>query len=270
MRVFVAGATGVLGRRLVAECTDRGHDVVGLTRDDRGDRLVRERGGEPHRGDVFDRASLVDGAGDADVVVHVVDDEPVTYAAFLRTLADRLGAPSPRRVPAWLARPFVGEHLLRLLVCPMPTTASGSARRSTGRRSTRRSTRWSSRWSIGGSRPTRSATRRRAASGPARSPAGAGRGAPGRRGRPRHRTRARPGPADGVGERRRRRDDVRRPRRGARARVARAPPRRPGVHGVDGRDTRARRRPPLPRREPGSRARETWYWRLQARRSLDA
>jgi nucleoside-diphosphate-sugar epimerase len=282
MRVFVAGATGVLGRRIVDECTDRGHEVVGLTRDDRGDAVVRERGGEPHRGDVLERVSLVDAAAGTDVVVHaatkiptdtnpddddwalndrvrregtenlvaaaaavdadrvlvqsvvwlarqpdgqpfdesaepnpdrstrsaldaerivaegadeygfepvvlrggffyapdatntrqfgerllagrlpvlgrgllgrrdatlsfvhvddigrafaaavegeatgtfhVVDDEPVTYADFVRTLADRLGAPSPRRVPAWLARLFVGDNLVRLLTCPMPTS----------------------------------------------------------------------------------------------------------------------------------------------------
>jgi nucleoside-diphosphate-sugar epimerase len=282
MRLFVAGATGVVGRRIVAECVDRGHEVVGLTRDDRGDSLVRDRGAVPHRGDVFDRDSLVDGAAGADVVIHaatkiptdqnpddedwalndrvrregtenlisaaatvgagrfilqsivwvarqpdgtpfdetatpnpdrstqsaldaerfvrdgadehgfdpvvlrggwfyasdtahtrqfgerllatrmpiigsgllgrqdttlsfihvddagrafadasegtatgtfhVVDDEPTTYADFLRSFADRLGAPSPRRLPAWLVRVFVGDNLVRLLTCPMPTT----------------------------------------------------------------------------------------------------------------------------------------------------
>jgi nucleoside-diphosphate-sugar epimerase len=282
MRLFVAGATGVLGRRIVAECVDRGHEVVGLTRDDRGDALIRQRGGEPHRGDVLDRDSLVDGAAGADVVIHaatkiptdqnpddedwalndrvrregaenllstaatvgtdrfilqsivwvarqpdgtrfdetappnpdrstrsaldaerlvrdgadehgfepvvlrggwfyapdtahtrqlgerllaarmpiigrgllgrrdatlsfvhvddagrafadavegtatgtfhVVDDEPTTYAGFLRAFADRLEAPSPRRLPAWLARLFADNDLIRLLTCPMPTT----------------------------------------------------------------------------------------------------------------------------------------------------
>lgn len=282
MRIFIAGATGVLGRRIVDECTDRGHEVVGLTRDDRGDTIVRERGGEPHRGDLFDRDSLVEGTAGAEVVVHaatkiptdtnpddedwalndrvrregtenlvaaaaaagadrfvmqsivwvarrpdgsefdetadpnpdrttesaldaerlvseaadehgfdpvvlrggyfyapdaahtrmfgedllsrglpiigggllgrrdarlsfihvddagsafaaaaegeatgtfhVVDDEPATWATFLRAFADRLDAPSPRRIPAWLARLFVDEHLVNLLVCPMPTT----------------------------------------------------------------------------------------------------------------------------------------------------
>lgn len=282
MRVFIAGATGVLGRRLVDECTDRGHEVVGLTRDDDGDQLVRKRGGTPRRGDVFDQTSLVDAAENADVVVqaatkiptdtnpddedwalndrvrrkgtknlvgaaaevgadrfvqqsvvwvarqpdgsvfdenadpnpdrstqsaldaerivsngasdhgfepvvlrggyfyaadtahtrlvgkrllagrlpvigrgflgrtdatlsfvhvddvgrafadaiegdatgtfHVVDDEPVSYATFLNTFADRLDASSPRRIPAWVARLFIDENFVRLLTSPMPTT----------------------------------------------------------------------------------------------------------------------------------------------------
>lgn len=76
MQVFIAGSTGVLGRRLVAECAERGHEVVGLTRDDEGDELVRERGGEPRRGDVFDRESVVDAATGADVLVHAATAIP--------------------------------------------------------------------------------------------------------------------------------------------------------------------------------------------------
>lgn len=283
MRVFVAGATGVLGRRLVAELVERGHDVVGLVRDDAGAAAVRERGGDPVRGDLlepgtveaampddvdavvhaataiptdtrpsrsdwatndrlrregtetltaaaaaagadrylqqsivwvarqpdgsrfdegsppnpdrtaesaldgeriaaaagdehdFDVVTLrggwfyshdsahtrqmgegllagrmpvvgggllgrrdaelstlhVDdaatafaaaGEGDATGVYHVVDDEPVAFAAFLRRLADELDAPEPRRVPGWLARLAVGKDSVRLLTNPMPTS----------------------------------------------------------------------------------------------------------------------------------------------------
>lgn len=281
MRVFVAGATGVLGRRIVSDCVDRGHEVVGLTRDASGDRAVRERGGSPARGDVLEPSSLPEAAGEADVLVHaatkipldvdpdndawalndrvrregaenlvavarevgadrlvlqsvvwlarrpdggiydedaepnpdrstwsaleaerivrrgaadggyepvvlrggyfyapdaahtrligrrllegdlpiigrgvfgredarlsfvhaddagrafadaveggatgtfhVVDDEPVEYATFLRAFADRLGAPAPSRAPAWLARWFVDDNVVRLLTRPMPT-----------------------------------------------------------------------------------------------------------------------------------------------------
>ena len=51
-----------------------------------------------------------------------VDDEPVPLAAFLHEFADRLNAPESRRVPAWLARLFVGENRVRLLSSSIPTT----------------------------------------------------------------------------------------------------------------------------------------------------
>jgi nucleoside-diphosphate-sugar epimerase len=41
---------------------------------------------------------------------HVVDDEPAPVSVWLPELARALGAPPPRRVPAWLARAMIGEH----------------------------------------------------------------------------------------------------------------------------------------------------------------
>ncbi len=76
MRVFIAGATGVLGRRLVSQFTDRGHTVVGLTRDGRGDSIVQSRGGEPRRGDVFDAESVIRAAEGADVIIHAATAIP--------------------------------------------------------------------------------------------------------------------------------------------------------------------------------------------------
>lgn len=282
MKVFIAGATGVLGRRLVDRLTDRGHQVVGLVRDDTGRQVVDRRGGIPRRGDVlepdtleramdddvevvvhaatalpdstkpsddewerndrvrldggknlldaapaglrqvlfpsvvwvarqpdgsrFDEAAgrypdratqsaadvedllqeraatdgfdeailrcgffyapdardtrtwgeqLLDGdlpivgggflgrrdaklsfvhADDAAAafvaaidarasgIYHVVDDEPVTGAEFFETFADLLDAPEPSRIPAWLARFFIGKVNARGLTSPMPTT----------------------------------------------------------------------------------------------------------------------------------------------------
>ncbi|EFW92137.1 NAD-dependent epimerase/dehydratase [Haladaptatus paucihalophilus DX253] len=282
MNVFVAGATGVLGRELVAELAVRNHRVVGLSRNARGDELVAERGGEPRRGDILDEESLVSAAEGCDVLIHaataiptsrkptddewvkndrvraegarnlvsvadeidadrlllqsivwvarqpdgrtfdeeappnpdrttrsaldaerivrrggedgdfdvgilrcgwfyspesahtrqmgsglldrkfpilgdgplgrrdaalsilhvedaarafaaavesdatgrwhVTDDEPVSLATMLTAFANRLGAPTPRRIPGWVARPFVGEHSVRLLTNSMPTT----------------------------------------------------------------------------------------------------------------------------------------------------
>jgi nucleoside-diphosphate-sugar epimerase len=41
---------------------------------------------------------------------NVVDDEPARVAEWIPALAQALGAKSPRRVPAWLARPLAGEY----------------------------------------------------------------------------------------------------------------------------------------------------------------
>lgn len=282
MNVFVAGATGVLGRRLVDRLADRDNEVVGLARDEQGEQIVARRGGTPRRGDVlepetleraidddvevlihaataipdatrpsdeawarndrvrregaknllaaapagvrqvlfpsvvwvarqpdgsrFDEAadrypdratqSAADvedflgeraGAGGFDAAIlrcgffyapdardirdwgdrlldgdlpivgggllgrrdaelsfahaddaaaafvaaieteasgiyHVVDDEPVTGAAFFRTFADLLDAPDPSRIPAWAARFFVGKINAEGFTSPMPTT----------------------------------------------------------------------------------------------------------------------------------------------------
>lgn len=93
-RIFVAGATGVLGRRLVEQFVRRGHDVVGLTRDRAGDRVVAERGGDPKRGDVFDRDSVRDAAEGANVIVHAATAIPTatrpTRAAWRRNDAVRI------------------------------------------------------------------------------------------------------------------------------------------------------------------------------------
>jgi len=76
MRVFVTGATGVLGARLVERLSRRGHAVVGLVRDEAGKRSVEARGGTPVEADLFDAGALVEAAPDADVVVHTATSMP--------------------------------------------------------------------------------------------------------------------------------------------------------------------------------------------------
>ncbi|WP_332899928.1 NAD-dependent epimerase/dehydratase family protein [Haladaptatus sp. CMSO5] len=78
MHVFVAGATGVLGRRLVSELAREGHEVVGLSRSARNDAVIRDAGGDPRRGDVLDFDSLLTAADGADVVVNAASAVPKT------------------------------------------------------------------------------------------------------------------------------------------------------------------------------------------------
>lgn len=76
MRVLVAGATGVLGRRLVRQFAGRGHAVVGLARNEEGRRLVESLGGEARPGDIFDADSLAAAAAGAEVVIHAATAIP--------------------------------------------------------------------------------------------------------------------------------------------------------------------------------------------------
>jgi nucleoside-diphosphate-sugar epimerase len=78
MRVFVAGASGVIGRRVAELLVAQGHAVVGMTRSiDKADRL-REVGVEPVVCDVYDVHGLTVAVGGAapDLVMHQLTDLP--------------------------------------------------------------------------------------------------------------------------------------------------------------------------------------------------
>src|SRR5262245_8655987 len=76
MNVFIAGATGTLGRAVVRELVARGHRVTGLTRSDSGRRLL----------DTFGAAS----------------DRPMPMTEFLTLLTRRIGVRAARGVPMWI------------------------------------------------------------------------------------------------------------------------------------------------------------------------
>jgi nucleoside-diphosphate-sugar epimerase len=46
-------------------------------------------------------------------VYNVVDDHPAPTAEWIQFLATATGSPSPRRVPSWLARFFIGDAGVR-------------------------------------------------------------------------------------------------------------------------------------------------------------
>jgi nucleoside-diphosphate-sugar epimerase len=58
MRILVAGATGVIGRRLIPLLLASGHQVIGTTRTADNAELLQKLGATPLVVDVFDRASL--------------------------------------------------------------------------------------------------------------------------------------------------------------------------------------------------------------------
>jgi nucleoside-diphosphate-sugar epimerase len=76
MRIFIAGATGVLGRRLVQQLHERGHEVVGLARSEAGERRIGTLGGISSRADLFDAEALARAAEGSEVVIHAATAIP--------------------------------------------------------------------------------------------------------------------------------------------------------------------------------------------------
>lgn len=74
MRVFLTGATGFIGSRIVPELLAAGHEVVGLTRSDEGAASLLAAGAEVYRGSLEDPASLASGAAEAEAVIHTAFD----------------------------------------------------------------------------------------------------------------------------------------------------------------------------------------------------
>jgi nucleoside-diphosphate-sugar epimerase len=72
MKVFVAGATGVLGRVLVPQLVARGHAVVGMTRSASKQDLVRSLGARPVVADALDPDAVAQAVASAEpeVIVH--------------------------------------------------------------------------------------------------------------------------------------------------------------------------------------------------------
>ena len=78
MRVFLAGATGVIGIRLVALLAGCGHEVAGMTRSHDKTTQIANLGAQPVVCDVFDAAALLAALRifNPDLVMHQLTDLP--------------------------------------------------------------------------------------------------------------------------------------------------------------------------------------------------
>src|SRR3954452_13167411 len=78
MKVFLAGASGVIGRRLVPRLLEAGHEVTGMTRSAEAGERLRAAGVEPAVCDVYDKPGLEAAvvAARPDAVIHQLTAAP--------------------------------------------------------------------------------------------------------------------------------------------------------------------------------------------------
>ena len=86
MKVFVAGATGALGKQLVPMLVEQGHEVTGMTRTPSKQDLVRELGAHPAVADALDPEAVAQAVAEAkpEVVIHQLT--AIDAGAFGRSL----------------------------------------------------------------------------------------------------------------------------------------------------------------------------------------
>jgi nucleoside-diphosphate-sugar epimerase len=81
MRIFLAGATGVIGQRLTPLLIAAGHEVIGATRSADKMQALKEQGAQAVVVDVFDAPALRDAVAAArpEVVIHQLTDLPQVF-----------------------------------------------------------------------------------------------------------------------------------------------------------------------------------------------
>ncbi|MEL6891703.1 MAG: NAD-dependent epimerase/dehydratase family protein [Actinomycetota bacterium] len=106
-RVFVAGATGVLGRRVVPALVAAGYDVTANVRDATARSRVDEIGATPITVDLFDRDATTRLGDDHDAIVNVATAIPTGASAARRSawaMNDRLRSEASANLAAAVAR----------------------------------------------------------------------------------------------------------------------------------------------------------------------
>ena len=123
MRVFVAGASGAVGARLVPQLVERGHEVIATTRSPQKVAGLREQGAEPVVLDLLDAEAVLEAVASArpDAIVHEATaltgqsnmrDFDGTFAATNRLRTEGtdalLAAARETRVGVFVSQSFAG------------------------------------------------------------------------------------------------------------------------------------------------------------------
>src|SRR3954470_6221530 len=83
MRVFVAGGTGVIGRRVLPQLVAAGHHVTASVRSDSKAATLSVYGATPVVVDLFDAPAVRRAVGNADVIINMTTSIPPSSGALL-------------------------------------------------------------------------------------------------------------------------------------------------------------------------------------------
>ncbi|GLQ89788.1 SDR family oxidoreductase [Dyella flagellata] len=86
MRVFVTGATGNIGSKVVRELIAAGHQVTGLCRSEEKASALAAAGAEVHRGSITDPDSLKQAAARSDGIIHLAFNHD--FSRFVQNCED--------------------------------------------------------------------------------------------------------------------------------------------------------------------------------------
>lgn len=125
MKVFITGATGFIGSRVVNELLRHGHQALGLARSEASVNALSAVGAEAHRGDLNDLESLRQGAEQADAVIHLAFDHDAAFSGGASSFAEV--CEKDRRVIETLGSALVGSDRPLLITSgtPMGNPAPG-------------------------------------------------------------------------------------------------------------------------------------------------
>jgi uncharacterized protein YbjT (DUF2867 family) len=130
VRIFLAGASGVIGVRLVPLFVAAGHEVAGMTRSPGKAQALRRLGAEPLVCDVFDADALRDAvtAFRPDAVMHQLTDLPDDVAELSAYMAanGRIRREGTRNLLAAAAAAGATRFLAQSIAFPLPGDAGAA------------------------------------------------------------------------------------------------------------------------------------------------
>ncbi len=107
MRIFLTGASGFIGSRILPALQASGHQVIGLARSDTAAQTLKALGVEVHRGTLDAPDSLLAGVEGADAVIHTAFDHDFQPLCRQLREKDRQAILAMGRALQGSARPLV-------------------------------------------------------------------------------------------------------------------------------------------------------------------